>query len=81
MTEQISRLHAEPGVPLIALEELMRRLRDPGLAIVNVLPREAFLAGRIPGSLSLPLAEVGDRAREVLPRLSQDAAVYCGGPT
>lgn len=68
-------------VPEISREELRARLRDPSLAIVNVLPREAFEEARIPGSRSLPLADIPARAREVLRDETQEIAVYCGGPT
>jgi rhodanese-related sulfurtransferase len=62
-------------------EEIRRRLADPTLTIGNVLPRTAWEEGRIPGSLSVPLAEVGERAAEVFPDLDQEIVLYCGGPT
>jgi rhodanese-related sulfurtransferase len=65
----------------ISREELLRRLHDPSLSLVDVLPREAFLAGHLPGSISLPVAEIASRAREVLPRTSLEIAVYCASPT
>lgn len=68
-------------VPGISREEIERRLRDPALAIVDVLPRESYAAAHIPGARSLPLAEVSSRAPEVLPDRSQEIAVYCAGPT
>ena len=68
-------------VPEIARDEILRRLGDPTLKVVNALPREAYEAARIPGSLSLPVAEVRQRAAEVLPDRDQDIALYCGGFT
>ena len=62
----------------ITREEIRSRLNDPTLRIVNVLPRAAFEECRIPGSVSLPVAEIRSRAREVLPDRSADIAVYCG---
>ena len=62
-------------------EDLRRRLGDSRLAIVNALPRSAWEEARIPGSLSLPLAEVRARAHAVLPDLGQEIVLYCGGPT
>ena len=50
----------------ISREELRRRLHDPTLAIVNVLPEAAFLEARIPGSIHLPVRETPDRALRVL---------------
>lgn len=62
-------------------EELASRLADPSLVVVNVLPREAFAVARIPGSRSLPLADVAARAPRLLPDRRAEIAVYCGGPT
>ena len=71
----------EKLIPEISREELAKRIGDPSLTIVNVLPQEAWLESRIPSSLNLPVAEIPSRAREVLPELSQEIAVYCGGYT
>jgi rhodanese-related sulfurtransferase len=70
-----------PSVPQISREELVARLHDPSLTIVNVLPHEAWKAQRIPGSLSLPVAEIAKRAAIVLPNRDADIAVYCASPT
>jgi rhodanese-related sulfurtransferase len=68
-------------VPQISRQELLRRLYDPSLTIVNVLPRTAFEDARIPRSLSLPVAEIPDEAAKVLPDQGADIAVYCASPT
>ncbi len=65
----------------VSREELRRRLLDPALVIVDVLPRESWEAEHLPGARSLPLAELPERARDVLPDLDREIAVYCGGPT
>ena len=65
----------------IPLEELRRRFQDPDLIVVNVLPRAAWESDRIPGSISLPLAEIEKRAAKLLPDRDQEIIVYCGGPT
>jgi rhodanese-related sulfurtransferase len=65
----------------ISREELRSRLADPALVVVNVLPREAWRGGRIPRSISLPLADIPDKARRVLPVLGQEIVVYCGSAT
>ena len=70
-----------PSVPQIHRDELVARLHDPSLTIVNVLAREAWKAQRIPGSLSLPVAEISSRAGIVLPDKNADIAVYCASPT
>ena len=65
----------------ISYQELHRRLHDPWLALVNVLPAEAFAESRIPGSISLPLADIPAKARRILRDLNREIVVYCGGPT
>lgn len=70
-----------PVVPQIARDELVRRLHDPTLTIVNVLPREAWRQRRIPGSISLPVAEIPAHAAAVLPNRHADIVVYCASPT
>jgi rhodanese-related sulfurtransferase len=65
-------------VPEITREELQRRLQDPSLTIVDVLPAESYAAGHIAGALSLPLEQVASRAQELLPDRSAEIAVYCG---
>jgi rhodanese-related sulfurtransferase len=65
----------------VTRDEILQRLHDPTATIVNVLPRDAFLAARIPGSISLPLEEVAERARTVLPDQNADIIIYCGSPT
>lgn len=64
-------------IPEISREEIQRRLHDPSLLVVDVLPRQSYLAEHIPGAISLPLAEVESRAREVLPDLTAELAIYC----
>jgi rhodanese-related sulfurtransferase len=67
--------------PEAARDELRARLRDASLKLVNVLPREAFDEAHIPGSLSLPVAQLPQQARAVLPDLAQEIIVYCGSFT
>jgi rhodanese-related sulfurtransferase len=45
-------------------DELVARLYDRTLTIVNVLPRKAWAAQRIRGSVSLPESEIASRRRE-----------------
>jgi rhodanese-related sulfurtransferase len=61
----------------ISRDEIKRRLHDPALLLVDVLPREAYAAEHIPRSVNLPLAEVEQRAPQLLPERSADIAAYC----
>jgi rhodanese-related sulfurtransferase len=68
-------------VPQISREELVARLHDPALTIVNVLAREAWRSQRIRGSISLPVADIATRSAAVLPDREAEIAVYCASPT
>ncbi len=65
----------------ISREEIYRRLRDPSLVVVDVLPNQAYASGHIPGAMNLPLAEVSVRAPELLPDRAAEMAVYCASFT
>jgi len=65
----------------ISHEEILARLWDRALAIVNVMPRDSFKAAHIPGSLNLPIAAIDARARQLLANLNQEIVIYCAGPT
>jgi rhodanese-related sulfurtransferase len=62
----------------ISREELHRRLHTHSLTIVDVLPSVSYAEAHIPGALNLPLEELADRAREMLPDPAAEIAVYCG---
>ena len=62
----------------VTREELWTRARSGEATILDVRPREEYLAGHIPGALSVPLEEF----EELLSRLPPDAEIvaYCRGP-
>lgn len=69
------------SVAAISRGEILERLNDSSLAMLNVLPRETFEAARIPGSINLPVAQIRERARDALPDVKQEIAVYCWSET
>ena len=77
MSSELTTPTRSADIPEISREELRRRLHDPALILVDVLPREAYTAGHIPGALSLPLTEIPTRARAVLPDRTAEVVVYC----
>ena len=77
MSSELSASTQSADIPEISREELQQRLHDPTLILVDVLPRETYVAGHIPGALSLPVADIPIRAREVLPNRAAEIAVYC----
>ena len=65
----------------ISREEILARLQDRALALVNVMPADSFNAGHIPGSINLPIADIELKAPRLLSNLAQEIAIYCAGPT
>jgi rhodanese-related sulfurtransferase len=65
----------------VTLAEMRGLVRNPDVTFVDVLSRQAYAAGHIPGALNIPLAELADRAAAELPDPSRRIVVYCGGPT
>ncbi len=59
-------------------QELIRRVRSGAVTLIDVRPREEYVAGHLPGALSIPVAELATRGRE-LPR-RRDVVAYCRGP-
>ena len=62
----------------ISRDEIKRRLDDPTLLLIDVLPHEAYAVEHIPGATNLPLAELGTRVLQVLPDRNAEIAAYCG---
>lgn len=61
----------------VTFDELRSHLGGSSFVLLNVLPREAFVAEHIPGSVSLPVAELSQRARETISDLAKEIIVYC----
>jgi thiosulfate/3-mercaptopyruvate sulfurtransferase len=70
---------------LITTEEILERLGDPGLTLVDARPADRYrgealgldpVAGHIPGAISVPLSNGGQMQAPVLE--AEDIACYCG---
>jgi rhodanese-related sulfurtransferase/DNA-binding transcriptional ArsR family regulator len=59
-------------------EELVRRVWDGEVTLIDVRPREEYVAGHIPGAISVPIAELTTRVNEF--RKRRDVVAYCRGP-
>jgi rhodanese-related sulfurtransferase len=68
-------------VPVVTLNTLRARRSDSSVTILDVLSREVYAAGHIPGAINLPVSEIQSRASELLPDRNREIIVYCGGPT
>jgi rhodanese-related sulfurtransferase len=59
-------------------DELVRRVREGAVTVLDVRPPEEYRAGHIPGALSVPLPELRERIPQ-LPR-NREIVAYCRGP-
>ncbi|MBF6571316.1 MAG: ArsR family transcriptional regulator [Candidatus Binataceae bacterium] len=62
----------------VSRKELLRRMRNGLVTLIDTRPNEEFAAGHLPGAINLPLGELKRRLRE-LPR-DQQIVAYCRGP-
>lgn len=78
--EQITRrfLAGREGLEPVDREELIKRVLQKSVTVIDVRPVEEFQAGHIPGAISVPLRELESRLAE-LPKGRQIVA-YCRGP-
>lgn len=78
--EQVTRAYLEErgAMEPVQSTELLRRVRDGQVTVIDVRPREEYRAGHIPGALSVPLRELKKRLTE-LPK-NRDVVAYCRGP-
>jgi rhodanese-related sulfurtransferase/DNA-binding transcriptional ArsR family regulator len=65
-------------IDAIGFDELKARLKAGSVILVDVRPSEEYLAGHIPGAISIPHDELEGRLRE-LPK-DQEVVAYCRGP-
>ncbi|WP_244602833.1 rhodanese-like domain-containing protein [Mesorhizobium delmotii] len=61
----------------ISREELVRRMRDDEVVLLDVRPQEEYAAGHLPGAINIPVGELEDRLAE-LPR-EKVIVAYCRG--
>lgn len=78
--EQVSRGYrdARGAMEPVEREELLRRVRNGEVTVLDVRPFEEFRAGHIPGALSVPVGDLKARLKEV-PR-DRTVVAYCRGP-
>lgn len=78
--ERIAALYLEARDALepVSLDELRRRVRDGEVTLVDVRPEDEYRAGHIPGAMSIPVAQLGQRLAEIPKR--REVVAYCRGP-
>ena len=78
--QQVTRQYLEGRGALepVDNDELVRRVRAGEVTLIDVRPREEYVAAHIQGAISVPLADLGKRVRELQKR--RDIVAYCRGP-
>lgn len=62
----------------VSRRELMQRLKDKSVLLLDVRPEDEFAQGHLPGALNIPFGQLGKRLAK-LPKKAQIVA-YCRGP-
>jgi len=78
--ERVSRdyLELRGAMEAVGDAELLRRVRAGDVTVIDVRPSEEYVAGHIPKAISVPLADLRKRLRE-LPK-NREIVAYCRGP-
>ena len=78
--EQVANLYIDGRDELepVSIKELRRRMREGDITVIDVRPEQEYLAGHIPGALSIPVAQLKRRLGEIPKR--NDVVAYCRGP-
>ncbi|MBF0245537.1 MAG: metalloregulator ArsR/SmtB family transcription factor [Planctomycetes bacterium] len=73
-----SYLKTKDELEPIPAEELLQRVRDGLVTVLDVRPPEEFAAGHVPGAVNIPLAEL----ERLWPSFDADKEIvaYCRGP-
>ena len=71
-------LESRQGLQAVDREQLLAKVRDGAVTVLDVRPPEEFRAGHLPGALSIPLKELERRLSE-LPH-DREIVAYCRGP-
>ena len=77
--QQVVRLHLDGRDQLepVTRTELRRLMRAGDVTVLDVRPAEEYLAGHIPGALSVPVPELRRRLRDI-PK-GREVIAYCRG--
>ena len=78
--DQVTRQYLDGRGVMEAVDrdDLVERVRNGEVTVLDVRPFEEYEAGHIPGALSVPLAELRKKLKE-LPR-DREIVAYCRGP-
>jgi ArsR family transcriptional regulator len=70
--------HQRDAMEPVSRKELVRRLKDGLVTVLDVRPEDEYAAGHVSNAVNIPLRELAKRLREI-PR-SREVVAYCRGP-
>ena len=70
--------HERDALEPVSRKELVRRLKDGLVTVLDVRPEDEFAAGHLPEAVNIPLRELARRLRG-LPK-NREIVAYCRGP-
>jgi ArsR family transcriptional regulator len=70
--------HKRDAMEPVSRKELVRRLKDGLVTVLDVRPADEFTSGHLPQAVNIPLADLGRRLKE-LPK-DKEVVAYCRGP-
>ncbi len=73
-----SYLTVKDDLEAIPREELLARVREDLVTVLDVRPPEEYAAGHVPGAINVPLAELEAHLETLDPQ--QEVVAYCRGP-
>lgn len=71
-------IEARDDLEPVTLPELKKLVREGDVTVIDVRPQDEYEAGHIPGAVSIPVAELKRRLRELPKR--REVIAYCRGP-
>jgi rhodanese-related sulfurtransferase len=71
-------LHDRRNLAAISSEDLLQRIKERSVIVLDVRPRDEYRAGHIAGARSIPVPELQARLREI-PK-GREIVAYCRGP-
>lgn len=70
--------HARDALDPVSRDDLVARLRDDLVTVLDVRPEDEFALGHLPGALNIPLVELERRLGEL--SKGHEVIAYCRGP-
>ena len=70
--------HSPDTLDAVTREQLLARIKDGTVTVLDVRPEDEFLLGHIPGALNMPVERLSERLAE-LPK-DREIVAYCRGP-